>query len=180
MPPIKKIVIHCAATSNGEWLGKTTDSDAVIIDQWHKARGFARRKHNIRQFNPDLKHIGYHFVIGLDGRVATGRAIGEQGAHVKGHNKHSLGICLIGTDAFTREQWAALTELIHRLSRQYPDAVLCGHRDLSPDIDGDGTVEPHEWTKICPGFDVGEWVDNDFAPWPEHVIPFYAMPGMSE
>lgn len=167
--PINKIVIHCAATPNGTWLGKSADSPAAIIDNWHKSRGFRRHTYNARQFNPHLKHIGYHFVIGLDGRVATGRAVGEQGAHVRGHNRNSVGICMIGTDAFTAEQWLALRELIQRLSRDFPDAKLYGHRDLSPDLDGDGTVEPHEWTKICPGFDVGEWVDNDFEPWRKNI-----------
>jgi hypothetical protein len=29
-----------------------------------------------------------------------------------------------------------------------------GHRDLSPDLDGNGHIEPDEWMKQCPGFDV--------------------------
>ena len=35
------------------------------------------------------------------------------------------------------------------------DDVL-GHRDTSPDLDGDGIVEPEEWTKMCPCFDAKE------------------------
>lgn len=122
-PPITKIVIHCAATPNGKWLGKRVDSPAQIIDNWHRLRGFKRRRWQYRRFNPHLKHIGYHFVIGLDGRVATGRNVGEQGAHVRGHNKNSIGICLIGTDAFTVEQWKALHELVERLSKDYPKTI---------------------------------------------------------
>lgn len=166
---ITKIVIHCAAWPNGEWVGNPGDLPAQHIDRWHKARGFKRRQHWVRQFNPHLPHIGYHFVINLDGNVETGRMVGEQGAHVKGHNKNSIGICLVGTDAFTREQWNTLKALIEHLSEDHPNAELYGHRDLSPDLDGDGTVEPHEWTKICPGFDVSEWVNNDFQPLQEHV-----------
>ncbi|MBS9777172.1 MAG: N-acetylmuramoyl-L-alanine amidase [Gammaproteobacteria bacterium] len=166
---IHKIIIHCAATPNGKRLGAAGASQAQVIDRWHGQRGFRRRDTNAAQHNPHLKHIGYHFVIGVTGTVETGRAVGEQGAHVKGHNRHSIGICMIGTDKFTKAQWQSLYDLIKSLSKQYPDASLKGHRDYSPDLDGDGTIEPHEYTKICPGFDVAEWIDNDFEPWPEHV-----------
>jgi len=46
---------------------------------------------------------------------------------------------------------------------------ICGHRDLSPDADGDGTVEPREWTKTCPGFDVSTWFGAGMTPDPAHV-----------
>ncbi len=166
---ITKIVIHCSATPNGRRIGNLHTLPEVAIDRWHKSRHFRRRQWRVNRFNPHLKHIGYHFVIGIDGRVGTGRAVGEQGAHVRGHNKNSVGICLVGTDAFTLEQWDALYTLINKLSQQYPEATLHGHRDFSPDLDGDGTVEPHEFIKTCPGFDVTEWVDNDFTPWAENV-----------
>ena len=34
------------------------------------------------------------------------------------------------------------------------NAIIFGHRDLSPDVDGDGHIEPEEWMKSCPCFDV--------------------------
>ena len=40
---------------------------------------------------------------------------------------------------------------------KYPKATVLGHRDLSPDRDGDGIVEPHEWRKACPCFDARAW-----------------------
>jgi N-acetylmuramoyl-L-alanine amidase len=36
----------------------------------------------------------------------------------------------------------------------YPEAKVVGHRDLSPDVNGNGEVEPMEWTKECPCFKV--------------------------
>lgn len=166
---INLIVIHCAATPNGVVRARYGKTAAERIDYSHGKRGFRRRDGGYAGwFNPHLKHIGYHYVIDTDGALEQGRAIGEQGAHVRGHNKHSLGICLIGTDAFTHSQWQALHHLLKHLSKNFPDAVVCGHRDLSPDLNGDGTIEPNEWIKICPGFNVSEWLDNGLNPLPEH------------
>ena len=33
-------------------------------------------------------------------------------------------------------------------------AIILGHRDLSADLDGNGKIEPSEWVKFCPCFDV--------------------------
>ena len=76
MRDVNKIIIHCSATQEGK------EISAATIDEWHKARGW--------------RGIGYHYVIGLDGMIEYGRPITETGAHVKGHNKGSIGICYIG------------------------------------------------------------------------------------
>ena len=78
-----------------------------------------------------------------------------------GHNKHSVGICYEGgldamgnpKDTRTPEQRSALRLLVHQLLKQFRNARVCGHRDLSPDLDGDGTVQPREWVKQCPCFE---------------------------
>lgn len=169
MPNINLIVIHCAATPNGVIRARYGKTAAQRIDHDHAQRGFHRASYNYQSFNPQLKHIGYHYVIDTDGTVETGRRIGETGAHVRGHNRNSIGICMIGTDAFTEPQWRALHCLVDNLAGQFPDAEICGHRDLSPDRNGDGTIEPSEWLKICPGFDVLGWVANDAQPLPNHI-----------
>ncbi|ACA32319.1 N-acetylmuramoyl-L-alanine amidase [Histophilus somni] len=164
--PITKIVVHCSATQNGKSLRNERLTAAQRIDLWHAKRGFLRKNH---QFNPYLRHIGYHFVIDTDGTVETGRAEGEIGAHVKGHNAHSLGICLVGGISitgknygrYTVKQWQALYQLLQKLEAKYPEARICGHRDLSPDLNGDGTITPNEWVKDCPCFDVWEWLDSE-------------------
>ena len=76
MKEINKIIIHCSATREGE------DISASTIDKWHKKRGW--------------KGIGYHFVIRLNGLIETGRMIDECGAHTKGENCTSIGVCYIG------------------------------------------------------------------------------------
>ena len=81
-----------------------------------------------------------------------------------GHNKYSVGICYEGgldamgnpKDTRTPEQRSALRLLVHQLLKQFRNARVCGHRDLSPDLDGDGTVQPREWVKQCPCFEVSK------------------------
>lgn len=146
---IDAIVIHCSATKEGQDIG------VKEIRQMHLARGFS--------------DIGYNFVIRLDGTIEEGRSLDVYGAHCntagvsgKSYNKHSIGICYVGgldtngkaKDTRTDLQKAAMSGLIHRLIKEYPIKEIIGHRDASPDLDGDGEVEPQEWIKICPVFDV--------------------------
>ena len=109
--------------------------------------------------------IGYHYVVLLDGTIQAGRPIERQGAHCVGHNANSIGICYIGglnskgepEDTRTQAQKDALSRLIWRLSLQLANAgqgmpEVYGHRDLSPDKNGDGKITPNEWLKECPCF----------------------------
>jgi len=161
---IDTIVIHCAATYNG------MPVTAAEIDGWHQQRGFRRDMAIDPDHAPKLRHIGYHLVILLDGSVQRGRPLIESGAHVRGHNARSIGICMIGTDAFAPAQWRALAVEVGDLRRRIPELRVVGHRDLSPDIDGDGTVEPHEWLKTCPGFEVAAWLAFGMQPLQGHVL----------
>lgn len=177
MRPIKLIVIHCTASPNGRWVG------AADIDRWHLKRGFRREPVARNAFNPELLSIGYHHVICTNGAIATGRSHAEVGAHVAGHNADSLGIAMAGTDRFSLAQWTALRELINALTQQqgrnpprYPNARIVGHRDLSPDKDGDGVVEPQEWLKTCPGFDVAAWRRGGMEPLVNHIYPEESKP----
>jgi len=167
------IVIHCSASRNGISLGRLGSpgcTSAEVIDGWHRARKFARSPQWRAQFNPALTSIGYHFVIDVDGQRLTGRHVDEQGAHAAGHNTNTIGICLIGTDKFTREQWAELRQLVNELLVDYPNARVCGHRDLSPDLNGDGRITTNEWTKICPGFDATDWwLNKGLQPMVGHI-----------
>lgn len=143
MREIKAIVIHCSASPNGRW------NTAPDIDKWHDERGFERQPEWRERFNQDYSAIGYHFVIYTNGAIATGRHLDEIGAHAGGHNKYTVGVCLIGTDRFTIEQWQALDDLIAKLRERYPTAKIIGHRDL-PDVH-----------KTCPGFDVATWLARE-------------------
>ncbi len=146
---INLVIIHCAATPNGK---PFTVED---IDRWHQERGF-RRSNNT--FNPQLKAIGYHHLIYLDGSVHSGRSEDEIGAHCVGHNYDSVGVCLIGTDKFTIPEWTELSWLVTQLMQRYPQAKILGHRDL-PNVH-----------KACPGFDVATWLNSNRAGLEGHII----------
>lgn len=150
--PINYITVHCSATRPNQ------DLTADDIRRWHvEGNGWS--------------DIGYHFVIRRAGLVENGRPISRQGAHVSGHNAGNIGICLVGglnmesqpENNFTPEQFAALRSLISDLLLDFPDADVKGHRDWSPDLDGDGVVEEHEWLKACPCFDVRAWMEDEEA-----------------
>lgn len=142
MRRIDYIIIHCSATRADQ------DFHAADIDMWHKDRGW--------------RCIGYHFVVDLDGTVELGRNVRDKGAHAYGYNKHSIGICYIGgldkygepADTRTPQQRKSLYNLVRELHASFPQAKIVGHRDLSPDVNGDGIIEPWEWLKECPCFDV--------------------------
>lgn len=164
MRKIRRIIIHCSATPNGVPVKVQT------IDEGHRLRKFKRTPEAIRSYNPGLKHIGYHWFIALDGTEFPGRHWTEIGAHVNGSNADSLGICMAGTDRFSAAQWRTLkTRLVAAMS-QWPEAEVSGHRDHSPDLDGDGVIEPQEWIKICPGFDVAAFLRNGMSPLPKHLL----------
>lgn len=164
MRAVDLIVVHCSASPNGQSV--TT----AQIDEWHRSRGFQRLDAWRKRQNPDLTSIGYHFVVYANGAIATGRHLDEIGAHVAFNNKTSLGVCMVGTDRFSRAQWDSLASNIGGLLRIYPRARVCGHRDLSPDKNNDGLVEPSEWLKTCPGFDVRAWGKRGYQPDPSNNL----------
>jgi N-acetylmuramoyl-L-alanine amidase len=132
---IDHIVIHCAATK------AKMDIGADEIRQWHKDKGW--------------NDIGYHYVIRRNGEVEKGRDESIPGAHVAGHNKHTLGICLVGglddeghpEPNFTDEQMLSLRDLVNQLRLKYAlvNEAIVGHRDF-PGV-----------SKACPCFDVRKW-----------------------
>lgn len=142
MRAIDTLILHCSATP------LDMDIGAAEIDTWHKARGW--------------KRIGYHYVIRRNGTVERGRPLAQIGAHVEGHNRRTIGICLVGgvrdhsahplvENNFTPAQWTALRALVLELLGRFPKVGVIGHRDL----------EPH---KACPSFDVRAWLIREHIP----------------
>lgn len=125
MRDIDLIVIHCSATPSSMDIGADT------IRDWHvNERGWS--------------DIGYHYVIKRNGRIDEGRPLKKAGAHAKGHNSNSIGVCLVGgiPDAnFTLAQYKTLNALLEMLKTKYNNPEIKGHRELDAN-------------KTCPCFDV--------------------------
>lgn len=135
MREIDDLIVHCSSTYD------TQDVGAAEIRRVHVEEN-------------GWRDIGYHYVIRRNGTVEPGRSEETIGAHVAGHNAHSIGICLVGglshvdgktvsAANFTEAQYVALESLLRRLMLKYPKAALHGHRDYA--------------NKDCPCFDVQEW-----------------------
>jgi N-acetylmuramoyl-L-alanine amidase len=128
MRPINKIIIHCAATHEGK------DISVDTVKRWHLNKGWS--------------DIGYHYVIELNGSVMEGRPVGLVGAHCKGQNEDSIGICYIGgldtagnpKDTRTDAQKESMRKLVSNLLELYPEATVHGHNEFS--------------SKACPCFNV--------------------------
>lgn len=145
---VNLIVVHCSATRVDR------DITARDIDSFHRVRGFSS--------------WGYHYYVRKDGSIEKMRDESEPGAHAYGHNRDSIGLCYEGgldvngrpADTRTAAQKRTLVALLRSLRADYPGARIVGHRDLSPDVNGNGRVDKWERTKECPCFDaVEEYAD---------------------
>jgi len=130
---VKEIIIHCSATREEQQVSVDT------IRDWHLAKGW--------------NDIGYHFYIDLDGTINKGRDIDKIGAHCKGHNRNSIGICYCGgvesdgktpKDTRTEVQKESLLHVLKTLKAMYQDAIIYSHNEFA--------------NKACPSFDAtGEY-----------------------
>jgi len=134
---IDTIIVHCAATP------PSLDWGADDIRRLHTdSFGWS--------------DIGYHYVIRRDGTLEHGRDVQRKGAHAKGRNEGSIGICLVGgvdeanqPDAnFTDAQMKTLRSLIIGLKDWFDIREVMGHRDTGA-------------KKACPSFGVGHWLAHD-------------------
>lgn len=150
--PVTEVILHTSATP-GDWHeGKTVDQMRDEIDRWHRDRGW--------------KGIGYHRVVAPDGSMAEGRSIYKPGAHVKGRNTGTIGICMIPVKThkgikefetyFTEAQRRTVKRYIADLAKLTPISKVTGHNDYA--------------AKECPGFKVRS--SSDWLPAPvRHPMP---------
>ena len=130
---VEYIVVHGSATK------PEMDIGVEEITRWHKMKGWLT--------------VGYHYVIRRDGVLEEGRSRTIPGAHSKGYNHKSLGICVVGgldskgipNGAYTEEQYATLKALLTSLTLTHSKATVVGHRDL----DNASTA--------CPCIDIIPW-----------------------
>jgi len=120
------IIIHCSASDKPE-------HDSIdVIRQWHLDRGF--------------DDVGYHFFIKKNGDVERGRKLFQIGAHCKGFNSESVGICLAGNHDFSDCQFKSAAKLID------------GLKEILPNLKSN-CIFPHflfDINKTCPNFLISE------------------------
>lgn len=138
---VQEIIVHCTATRPDWYEGRSVEEKVAEIRRWHVSdRGW--------------RDIGYHYVVDRDGSVAKGRAETVSGAHVRDHNRGTIGISLVGgfgssetdvfSDNFTESQETAMRDLIADIQSRTLIRKISGHNDYAP--------------KACPGFKVSEWL----------------------
>ena len=122
---IKFLIVHCSDTPDNKNL------TALDIHKMHLSFGW--------------DGIGYHKVICRDGTIENGRPEFWVGAHTKGINNYSLGVCLIGRAQFLEKQFNSLEKILLKWKIKYNTAIIIGHKDA---------IKTH---KTCPNFDVSIW-----------------------
>ena len=140
MRKIERIFIHCTASPQA-----TTTVESLLKE--FKAKGWS---------SP-----GYHYVIFPDGRIVNMLGEDKVSNGVQGYNQTSINVAYVGgidkkgkaVDNRTPAQKAALWSILRQLVIKYPEAQILGHRDISPDKNHNGKVDPWERIKECPCFD---------------------------
>jgi N-acetyl-anhydromuramyl-L-alanine amidase AmpD len=123
---VRKIIVHCSDSDLEH------HDNIETIRKWHvEENGWS--------------DIGYHFIILKDGTVKEGRPINKIGAHTKGQNHDSIGICLTGKKDFSIEQKKSATMLLRALCAKYGLAndQIFGHKHF-------------DTSKTCPNFEINQ------------------------
>ena len=131
---VNKLVVHHSASAKSS----TTKED---IEQWHEERGFTE--------------IGYHKVIEAYGVKKDGRSEDKAGAHAKGANSDSLGVCVCGnfeSETPDTQQLEALTEVLTQWCKDHSldETKIYGHYNVPG-----GTT-----TTSCPGQNLKSKLDE--------------------
>jgi N-acetylmuramoyl-L-alanine amidase len=129
MRQVNRIIVHCSATADD------LDVDAYTIRKWHLDRGW--------------NDIGYHYVIRRDGTIEEGRPEGVPGAHTKGFNHDSIGVCWVGDKYVGWWQYISLLHTCADLCNKYGVKVedVTGHYEYTDQ-------------KTCPNLDMDTFREN--------------------
>lgn len=139
MRNIKYIAVHCTASSQHATIKE------LLLE--FKRKGWSKP--------------GYHYIVDVSGKVFNTLSEDEVSNGVKGFNSNLINVAYIGgidakgkpVDNRTEEQKKSLLSLLKALKKKYPNAIIQGHRDFSPDTNKNGIVDPWERIKACPCFD---------------------------
>ena len=113
---VDTIVLHHSASPQ--------DRTIYDVHRWHLERNWFG--------------VGYHYVIHKDGTIYEGRPLDRIGAHLRGKNATTIGICVMGNFEEhhpTEEQMVAtgrlVVYLINRFAERGQNLSVVRHRDLA-------------------------------------------------
>lgn len=131
---INKVIIHCSDSPD------TMDIGLAEIEGWH------RQRFSGISINGHMIYCGYHYIVRRNGIIEVGRPEQYIGAHAKGHNAHSIGVCWVGRDTPAQKQEIMLMGLVRNLMIRYNLSVasVIGHCEVQP-------------AKTCPNMDMTEF-----------------------
>ena len=124
---IEFLVIHCSDSED------TLSYNATDIHKLHLKFGW--------------DGIGYHKVICRSGLIENGRPEFWIGAHLRGYNDKSLGVCLIGRKIYKKSIFFFKIGY-QKLEKKYPNAKIVGHYEITNS------------SKTCPNFNVKKWCEE--------------------
>ena len=137
---VKYIIIHCSASNYG---------DVETITEWHKSRGWTTVGYHHIICNAYPKYHNYKYKqpdIAYDGLVQKGRSEQFRGAHVKGYNWQSIGVCIIGEGVYSSRQLESTTRLCYEIMSRFPNKLeIKGHNNFTD-------------KKTCPILDIEHFV----------------------
>ena len=128
------------------------DVNAEVIHRWHLDNGW--------------NGIGYQFVVLPNGIIESGRPLDAVGAHARGVNSVSVGVCVVGDfrrQVPTREQIASLVELGQWLREQWPTLRVAGHQQFA-DTECPGRLFPLDFVRNeIKGLTKGKRMEEDLV-----------------
>jgi N-acetylmuramoyl-L-alanine amidase len=138
MRKINLLVIHCSASDKPD-----QDSVEAVRNLHVSSPSIPIKWGKYATHGKGWSDIGYHYFISKDGSIYPGRPEDVPGAHVRGHNARSIGVCLSGDTKFTDEQFRSLERICLELTQKHnlEKKDIVAHRDLDP-------------KKACPNFDL--------------------------
>lgn len=99
----KKVFIHHTGGTDANPMADTSHHTFEQVKSWHLAKGW--------------DDIGYHYFYEKDGTERTGRPETMHGAHARGYNTSSLGLCMAGNFDLTLPTRAQEVSLVSRLQK---------------------------------------------------------------
>lgn len=118
---VDKIILHCSDSDFWQ------HDDISVIDKWHKSKGW--------------DGVGYQLFVKKTGQIQLGRFLNQDGAHTKGYNKNTIGVCMSGKNDFP--QLMQTIDLLLYLVKSFSLSVddIYGHYELNK-------------SKTCPNLDM--------------------------